>query len=170
MESDERQRVERFKDRVAEGLARAVADAQPRGDKRKRHDKQGAGKRKRHDKEGFVVFPKDSTGMLEWPPRAEVVRGKEMRLPPRPGASPRYVKVSSLYGPPDLVWWRHIDDVEPLPEAAPRLFKMYEERKDVRLLALLVQAVATCPRPEDVWANFAPNMSFAEARALAGEC
>ena len=108
--------------------------------------------------------------MLVWPPRAEVVRGKEMRIPPRPGASPRYVQVTPLRGQDPMAEWRHIDDVEPLPEAAPRLFKLYEERKDVRLLALLVQAVATCPRPEDVWANFAPNMSFAEARALAGEC
>ena len=52
----------------------------------------------------------------------------------------------------------------------PRLFKLYEERKDVQLLRVLVQAVATCPRrPEDMWANFAPNMSLADARALAGE-
>ena len=115
-----------------------------------------------------MVFPKDPTGMV-WPPCAMVVRGKEMRIPPRPGASPRYVKVTPLHGHPDWAVWRHIDDVEPLPEVTPRLFKLYEERKDVQLLGVLVQAVATCPRPEDMWANFAPNMSLADARALAGE-
>ena len=115
-----------------------------------------------------MVFPKDPTGMV-WPPCAMVVRGKEMRIPPRPGASPRYVQVTPLRGHP-MAEWRHIDDVEPLPEAGPRLFKLYEERKDVQLLRVLVQAVASGTGwPEDLWGDVAPNMSLADARALAGE-
>ena len=115
-----------------------------------------------------MVFAKDPTGM-EWPPRAMVVTGKEMRLPPRPGASPRYVQVTPLRGPP-IAEWRHIDDVEPLPAAGPRLFKLYEERKDVQLLRVLVEAATSgTGRPEDLWSDVAPNMSLADARELAGE-
>ena len=116
-----------------------------------------------------MVFPKDPTGMV-WPPCAMVVRGKEMRIPPRPGASPRYVKVTPLHGHPDWAVWRHIDAVEPLPDVAPRLFKLYEERKDVQLLRVLVEAATSgTGRPEDLWGDVAPNMSLADARALAGE-
>ena len=64
----------------------------------------------------------------------------------------------------------HIDEVEPLQEAGPRLFKLYEERKDLPLLRVLVQAVASgTGRPEEVWSQMAPNMSLAAARAHAGE-
>ena len=72
-----------------------------------------------------------------------IVSGKEMRVPPRPGASPKYVQVTPLRGLAPMPEWRHIDEVEPLQEAGPRLFKLYEERKDVPLLRVLVQAVAS---------------------------
>ena len=93
---------------------------------------------------------------------AMIVSGKEMRVPPRPGASPKYVQVTPLRGLAPMPEWRHIDEVEPLQEAGPRLFKLYEERKDVPLLRVLVQAVASgTGQPEDVWSQMAPNTSLA---------
>ena len=124
-------------------------------------------KRKRQDKEGHVVFLKDPSGMV-WPPCAMVVGGKEMRVPPRPGASPRYVQVTPLRGPAPKPEWRHIEETEPLQDAGPRLFKLYEERKDLPLLRVLLEAAASgTARVETVWSQMAPNMSPAEMRALA---
>ena len=134
---------------------------------------QQGSKRKRHDKIGRVCFLKDPTDMV-WPPCAVVVSGKEMRLPPRLGASPKYVQVTPLCGLAPMPEWRHIDETESLQEAVPRLFKLYEERKDVPLLRALLEAVATQEKnseqgdAESMWSMWVPKMSLAEARAHAG--
>ena len=167
---------QRDREVVGQVWRKAPEPSQPRGAGTSRaapeppaHAPPRGAKRKRHDKEGHVVVLKDPSGMV-WPPCAMVVCGKEMRVPPRPGASPKYVQVTALRGLAPMPEWRHIDEVEPLQEAGPRLFKLYEERKDVPLLRVLVQAVASgTGRPEDVWSQMAPNMSLAAARAHAGE-
>ena len=110
---------------------------------------------------------------MVWPPFAMVVSGKELRVPPRLGASPKYVQVTPLRGPANQSEWMHIDETESLQEAVSRLFKLYEERKDVPLLRGLLEAVTTQEKnseqgdAETMWSRWVPNMSLAEARAHA---
>ena len=102
-----------------------------------------------------------------------VGRKKIRDTAPRPGASRKYVQVTPLGSLAGGAEWRHIDEVEPLKEAVPRYFRMYEarEEKDVALLRVLVRAVerqhetvADKVAEEALWAQFVPQLSLAQAR------
>jgi hypothetical protein len=65
--------------------------------------------------------------------------------------------------------------VEPLKEAVPRLFRVYEERKDALLLKVLVLAVErqhtnirmpVTVSVSDLWEQMVPQMPLMDAKAL----
>lgn len=97
-------------------------------------------------RDGTVVFLRRP----DWPPQAMIVRETKTRSVPWPGASPRYLRLQAIPAlrierPPEgsvlsvagttlalgsEIGFRHITEVEQMPDAIPWLFRRYVSERD----------------------------------------